>query len=279
MLLLLCRFAQSAAAVLLAGTAALRLFSIGTDIRPPGMWRWLTAVSWGALVAAAAGLLWLTASEMSGEPATWELIATVLGGTRFGAVWQLRMALLAIMPLALLLPDRPRPWAGAFLASAFLASLVLSGHADASPHRAWLLPAAMLHVVAAGLWPGGLLPFILLLRCARDQPPQALLRISRRFSNFSVAAVAILAFTAVLNGAGLIGASAAVWQSSYGRLAMAKAAIFGVMIALGAVNRRHVRAETGQLFRRLCVNVSVECALAVLVLLAAEGLAVTPPPR
>lgn len=278
-MLLACRFVQSAAAVLLTGTAALRLLARGTDVSAPRSWRWITGASWGALIAAAAGLLWLTTAQMSGERASGEAIASVLGGTRFGAVWQGRMALLAAMPLAMRLPARIRPWAGALLAGAFLASLVLSGHADASPQRAWLLPADMLHVLAAGMWPGGLLPLALLLRQARDQPPQALLRIARRFSAGSVVAVSILAFTALLNGAGLIGASAAIWQSSYGRLALVKATVLGGMIALGAANRRRLQAKAGEIHRRLCLNISIECALAVIVLLAAESLAVTPPPR
>ena len=52
---------------------------------------------------------------------------------------------------------------GALLAAALLATLVWSGHAHASNKHAWLLPTDLLHVIAAGAWPGGLLPLALLL--------------------------------------------------------------------------------------------------------------------
>ena len=93
----LCRCVQTTAAVLLAGTAALRLLAFGTGLeRSAGCLR-LAWASWAVLLAAGGCLLGLTAAEMSGEPLaevlTYGSVAQVLGGPRYGAVWGWRMGL------------------------------------------------------------------------------------------------------------------------------------------------------------------------------------------
>ena len=300
-MLLLCRFVQTAAAVLLAGAMTLRLLARDTaaaSISPPKSLAWNCA---GALLAAGVIQLWLTAAEMSGLPpmqaGSGEVLGGVMFGTLFGAVWRVRLALLAGWSACEWLRRWGRPrgrrprigsgldLAGALLAAALLASLVWSGHAHASGHRAWLLPSVGLHAVAAGVWPGGLLPLaVLLARASRDP---ALLpaagTITRRFSHASLAAVGVLAVTGGLNACGLAGTS---WSASltglYGRLLWCKAALFVCMAGLGAVNRGLIRrnpsAGAPDGLRQLRLNVVVESVLAAGVLLAAEALAMSAPP-
>ena len=296
----LCRCVQTTAAVLLAGTAVLRLLALGTGLGRAGRWPRLAWGSWAALLGTSALLLGLTAAEMSGEPLARALtdgsVARVLGGTRFGTVWRWRVALLAgwvVVRWAAAVSHR-RGWrrVGAGVAAtemlldaALLASLVWVGHAPASDQCVWLLPVDIGHALAAGAWPGGLLPLLLLLARARTDAAllPAAVTVTRRFSRLSVVAVGLLAFSGVLNGVGLVGTVSALWSSAYGGLVLGKAALFAAMIGLGAVNRRLARRRSGsadpaQTVRRLWRNVAWECALAAGVLLATEALATNAPP-
>ncbi len=295
----LCRFVQTSAAVPHACTAALRLLTHGTGLDPavPG-WRGLAWVSGAALLVAGTLQLGLTAAEMSGQPLAQALSGgawrVVLGGTRFGAVWTVRMGLAAAwLGLASATAWRRRSGrrvpvtlegAGMLLAVALLGSLVFGGHTQASEKSVWLLPVDMCHAVAAGAWPGGLLPLALLLvRTPWDSSTlPAMVAVTRRFSGLSVAAVGVLAFSGALNGVGMVGSWTALWTTSYGWLVLCKGALFALMIGLGAVNRRLVQnwegTDPAHTMHRLWRNVAVECVLAVGVLLATEALGTSAPP-
>ena len=295
----LCRCAQTTAAVLLTGAAVLRLLSHGTGLRRADRWPRLAWASWAGLLVAGVILLGLTAAEMSGEPISQALadgsVSQTLGDTRFGAVWCWRMGLLAgwlavrwaatanlqRWPLVPMLLEAVEM----LFDAALLVSLVLAGHAQASDRSVWLLPANICHVLAAGAWPGGLPPLLLLLARVRKDARllPAVVTVTRRFSRLSVAAVGVLAFSGLLNGAGMVGTFAALWSSPYGRLVLCKAVLFALMIGLGGVNRRLVRlqpndADPAQTMHRLWRNVAWEGTLAMGVLLATEALAVSAPP-
>ena len=297
----LCRCVQTTAAVILAGTVTLRLLALGTSLDRAARWPRLAWTIWATLLVAGVLLLGLTAADMSGEPLAQVLtngsVAQVLGGTRFGAVWRWRMSLLAgwLVVQWGVAASRHRRWpralmilleaAGLLVGAGLLVSLVLAGHAQASDKSAWLLPINIGHVLAAGTWPGGLLPLLLLLAWAQRDAAllPAAVTITRRFSRLSVVAVGILAFSGVLNGVGMIGTLAALWSSRYGQLVLCKVGLFAAMICLGAVNRRLVQrqpdgADPAQTVHRLWRNVAWECALAVGVLLATEALATSAPP-
>ena len=66
--LVLCRFVQTSAAVLLAGTAVLRLLAWGTGRERTSFWHRLAWGSGSVLLVASAFQLALTAAEMSGQP-------------------------------------------------------------------------------------------------------------------------------------------------------------------------------------------------------------------
>ena len=221
-------------------------------------------------------------------------LRVVLDGTQFGTVWKVRMILVVgwlVLALAVAWRGRFRcpvssapEITGLLLAVALLGSLVFAGHAQASGKKAWLLPVAVCHAIAAGVWPGGLLPLVLLLRRARrevDLVP-GMEVVTRRFSHLSVAAVGVLAFSGMLNGVGMVGTVAALWTSAYGWLVLCKAALFALMIGLGALNRRLVQgrqpASPARAVRQLWRNVAIECVLAVGVLLATEALGTSAPP-
>ena len=90
----LCRCVQTTAAVLLAGTAALRLLARGTSLDEPARWDHLGRAAWSVFFVAAALQLGLTAEDMSGLPlaeaCAGPVLGTVLTSTSFGAVWAAR---------------------------------------------------------------------------------------------------------------------------------------------------------------------------------------------
>ena len=286
--------------MLLAGTATLRLLARGTGLERPSAWTHLARASGSVLLGATVLQLGLTAADMSGLPlaqaCSREVLGRILGGTVFGAVWKVRECLLVVvLAVQWWLPAARREsgWKrgsaalevlGALLAAGLLATLVWSGHARASDKRAWLLPSDVLHVIAAGVWPGGLLPLALLLAPARNDPHllAPVMVVTRRFSRLSVAAVSILALSGLGNSIGLVGNLPALWTSVYGRLLLCKVALLVGMVGLGAVNRRLIRPEAPgdatQTLRRLRRNVAWENVLAALAVLAAEALAMSAHP-
>ena len=283
--LLFCRFAQTSAAVLLAGTVVLRLLARGTGHGGAERWGRLAFGSWGALLVAGVFQLALTAADMNGVPLSQafsrDVLGSVLGGTLFGVVWAVRMALLAGLLIVGIMAtaSTARDGMGALLAAALLASLVWTGHAQASERAVWLLPMDVLHAITAGVWPGGLLPLALLLAKTRRDPhlTQPAVTITRRFSRLSIIAVGILALSGLLDAYALVGTFSALWPSVYGRWLICKVTIFAGMVILGAMNRRLIRPDAATL-RSLWRNVAWECVLAAGVLLATEALATSAPP-
>ena len=295
----LCRVAQTSAAVLLAGTVALRLLAgggVASGTAP--RWNRLAVACWFALLFAAVVQLGLTTAQMSdlplGQILHGDALAGILSWTHFGAVWKVRIGLIAgllvtgLLGVAAERNANPRlnaiaDVAAALLVVSLLASLVATGHAQASEKSDWLLPVDMIHAAAAGAWPGGLLPLVLLLAQARRKTQwlAPAITITRRFSRLSVVAVGVLAMSGSLNSYALIGTFAGLWASVYGRLVVCKGLLFVTMVALGAMNKRLIEQEPMENARatvsRLWRNVAVECAVAAALLLATEALAMSTP--
>ncbi len=295
----LCRSVQTGAALLVAGTAAMRLLAWGSaPVGTVPRWNRLAIGSWSALMLAAVIQLGATAAQMSDLPFAQafhqDVLAVVLKGTHFGAVWQVRIALLGALLVTGLMGEAAQRSASrrlsviadvatALLIVSLVASLVAAGHAQASEERVWLLPTDMIHAAAAGAWPGGLLPLVILLAQARYKPEllSPAITITQRFSRLSVVAVGVLALSGSLNSYALIGTFNGLWSSVYGRLVVCKGLLFATMVALGAMNKglieRNPMDKPQATVSRLWRNVSVECAVAVAVLLATEALAMSTP--
>src|SRR5207244_11231750 len=115
--------------------------------------------------------------------------------------------------------------------------------------------ADALHVLAGGVWIGGLAPLARLLRVASrpegaDARPFAVLT-ARRFSALALGAVAVIVATGAWNAWVEIGDVAGLVGTRYGRLLLLKLALLVPIVALGAFNRRRLlpalrrEAETG----------------------------------
>src|SRR5690606_5397066 len=115
-------------------------------------------------------------------------------------------------------------------------TLSLAGHAWTAPDR-WLAVASdAVHLGAAAVWAGGLLPLLLLLVLPRLGAAERK-RLATRFSALALAAVGAVAVTGTISGWQQVRTLDALTATNYGRLLLAKVAGLAVLAALGWVNR------------------------------------------
>jgi putative copper resistance protein D len=227
-----------------------------------------------AVFAAAAWLLmqaaYMSLSDTIGG--TLEAVPAVLFGTAFGHLLLLRLVLLgAAVALFRMGWEGARGLAALLLAGASVALHAGTGHGAAMEGGfGTLLTAALaLHLTAAAAWLGSLVPLVLLLR---DAPREAADMARRRFAPFGLACVVTLAVTALFQGQTVIGGWEALWQTEYGLWAVAKTALFALLLMFAAANQ-FLLAET-----RLRASVALEAVTGLLVVLAASVLVNLPPP-
>ena len=301
--LIAARAVHYASTISLAGVFAFLCFIAGSGASPR-LHRQLLAVALASLVLAllsgGAWLLFLSA-QMSGQPIAASLtqgaVATVLTRTRFGQIWVLRFVLAVVLAVLLLIPQRWRRWlwrwSGLAFAAAMLASLAWAGHGGATPGRPGELHLAadMLHLLAAGAWVGSLIPLALLLaeiRRSGDADVAAARRAVVRFSILAAISVVILFTAGLVNTWFLAGTVPALIGTGYGRLLLAKIAIFVTMVTIAAVNllRMTPRLAEASVGRRPLIqgalghlrrNALVEAGLGLCVLAIVAILGILPP--
>jgi putative copper resistance protein D len=227
---------------------------------------------------------------MSGMPPSAALnrdtLGTVLADTLFGRVWLLRLVLAAALG-ATLFPSRRRAAldpVNAALAGALLASLAFAGHAagERGMDRVVHLSADAAHLLAAGAWLGALLPLAYVL--ARARALETAERATRRFSIMGIACVGVLIVTGTISAWYTVGSVPGLFGTGYGRVLLAKLALFAAMLALATANRMRwtprLRAAGGEApfaLRRLRRNAIAETSLGAAVLGAVGVLGVTVP--
>lgn len=252
--------------------------------------------AWSLVLVLVSGLLWLAveAVRMSGlSPAralNGETLDTVLAQTSFGRAWIVRFALAGALGASLFVSRRRAALdaARAVLAAGLLASLAWAGHAAAErgTDRVVHLSADAAHLLAAGAWLGALLPLAQVLARAREAAgaaaPGLAQRTLRRFSIMGMVCVSVLVLSGTASAWYTVGSVPALFGTSYGRLLLAKLALFAAMIALAAANRlrwtpRLRAAQDGLPLRRLGRNALAEAGLGLAVLGIVGALGVTVP--
>lgn len=161
---------------------------------------------------------------------------------------------------------------------AFAASL--SGHASTAPPEAITHRAVSVHVAAAAVWVGALVPLALLLAAGASETAT---RALASFSRIVPWAVVALALTGGFLAAVQVREPAALWTTDYGRVLLAKLALVAAMLVLAAVNRwrltKPALAGDAAARRRLVRVIAVEAVLAVAVVGTLALWRFTPPPR
>ena len=217
-----------------------------------------------------------------GVPVSWLAERTVWStglGTSFG--WTVLAAIVALVLAAAALAASGVPariLSAAALFGAGLA-LALSGHASAASPQWLMRPAVFLHVASAAFWAGALLPLGLALRRGLPDARAGLLRFSAAIPPLLlllVAAGVVLAIVQVERPAALV-------DTAYGRVLLAKLALLVALFGLAAVNRwsltASVQAGDPEATRRLVRSILCETLLVLLVLAVVAMWRFTPPPR
>lgn len=277
--LFLARLLHYLALVPLAGM--LLYGSHSASLVPPPRWadvqrrlRRASIVLAASALIGAIGWLLATMATMAGslsaarEPAVRDFI---LFGSDFGRLWLARLGVAVLLVAAAW--RWPRLAAG--LATLLLLSLAGTGHTqvNAAPLRFLHMANDALHLLAAALWLGGLVPLATLVR--RSEAPSQLVPLLHRFSAVGYAAVGLLVVTGVANLLLSAERPLALLETAWGWLLVAKLAAFAAMLGLAASNRFQLLARlerldpgpaAGELQRRLHLHIVAEQSLGALVL-------------
>ncbi|WP_234308794.1 MULTISPECIES: copper resistance CopC/CopD family protein [Streptomyces] len=254
------RYVAYGGLALLVGAAAFVLVCWPTAgaVRPV---RRLLAVGWVGLVTSTVALLLLrgpyeTAGQLSSVFDLDQLGRTITG--KSGGALTARLVLLAVAAVLL------RRWAvrldrcdeespsqdltargrlaGAVLAVALAFTWASAEHASAGIQVALAMPVAVLHLLAMGVWLGGLITLLLLLR--RREPGSQDIPVSAigRFSALAFSAVAVLVGTGVYQSWRQVGSWEALTTTSYGKALIVKIAAV-ILVLWVAFFSRHWTAR------------------------------------
>lgn len=224
-------------------------------------------------------------------------------GTRFGTMWLLRLFLTA--GIAFILADLRTGikengrdelrgwewWFGLFLAVGLGLTSSLISHSAALTEDTLLATAVDLgHILAAGLWAGGLLFLVIALHQSRHLPAEARtwlnLSLILNFSALAALSVGILIASGTYLAWQHIGNWTALVGTAYGRALLIKLSLALVAFAVAAINLLYVKPRLDDAYaffdaegdepttvspvlRRFRHLVGAEAALALLILLAA----------
>lgn len=244
----------------------------------------LGTVASGVWAVCAALLVPLTISDVSGRPLVALLnpvrIWSVAGLVTTASAWRWTAALAALVMLASLSVLRwswtPLLFAGSLLT---LIPLGLTGHSSAGGSHDLATNSLLIHLVAAGLWAGGLLA--LAAYGLRSGGHVALA--ARRFSAIALWCWVAMALSGVMNAVVRV-PPGDLLTTDYGRLVIAKFVALCVLGVIGWRQRRssvaRLRAEpTNSGARRALLGLALaEAAVFGLTFGVAVGLGRTPPP-
>jgi putative copper resistance protein D len=246
------------------------------------------------------GAVWfaLVAMTMSGQPLQMEVLKIVWTQTQFGTIWEIRLVFFAIASISTVLfcfiksPggfQKTMAWFLLAVNGCLLGSLAWAGHGqESSP---WHLFADVLHLLAAGIWPAGLLPLFLLLRRSRRVTASAdwfsMAQLVRRFSAMSLAAVSLLAVTGFVNSWFLVGSFSNLVGQPYGRWLLVKIIFFCAALVIASVNLLRLkprllveisRPEMAEAtVAQLRMNVQLELFLGAVIIIVVAILGILPP--
>jgi putative copper resistance protein D len=245
-----CRAVHFAAAMLLFGAATFRLYAVdrsdpATLLVFDAQLRFTLLVSAVVALLSALAMVPCVGGRMAGSPAAafdGSTLSAVLLHTSFGRAWRWHLAIAALLVVACAIRRVGTPWRAA-LAALLLASLAGVGHAAADP-RLWGIGHEAndaVHLLAGGIWLGGLVPLGALANQVRRSQDPAWLSLLRhalpRFSQMAYGAVALVALTGIVNTVLLVGSIGRLRETAYGRLLLVKLALVLLLLAVAVINR------------------------------------------
>ncbi|MFJ7337972.1 copper resistance protein CopC [Streptomyces sp. NPDC101110] len=241
------RYLAYLAGALLVGLAAFALLCRPADttaLRRP------LVAAWWTLLGSTVVLLLLRAPYEAGTGPAAAFDADALGRTVTGRPGQALLARLAVLLLtaAFLMwlsrrrdaGQRPLVLAGGTaLAAALALTWAAAEHASAGIQVPLAMTSSVLHLLATGVWLGGLVALLLTLRrSSGGDPADDLAEVVPRFSRIAFTAVTVLAVTGVYQSWRGLGSLSALSGTSYGRLLLAKLAGVAVLLLAARYSRR-----------------------------------------
>ena len=277
--LVLCRFLHFTVVLMLFGAWVYKPRLLGRDTT---LDRTLTRISrWLAALALVSGVCWLLliTASMAGawdaalEPSTLRL---VLGSTFFGQVWSWHLLFNGLLLALLLTPLRTHLPLRLALGASLLATLAPVGHGamlDGVEGR-WLMLNQLVHLACVGIWLGGLMLLVMILRRPAGHDIRALLQ---RFSGVGYIVVAGLLITGLINVRVLTGA---FWPtpllSGFALILLIKVTLIATMLGLALFNRLRIK-DCEQRLSALRKSVIAEWLLGIGAVAAVSLLGTMPP--
>lgn len=267
------RFLSYAGLVLLLGPGLLMVAARlrNGDFPPTRGPRRLMTAGLGLLAGTAAVGLYLHVPYTAGSSLfgfTGPDVAMVLE-SRFGIAALLRLLIVvAAIPMIRWLTRAPdglaTKLAPAGLAIALAVTWPMSGHATTSPAPPLTMVSDTVHVLAMGMWLGGLVTLAAyLVRRSNTRGVRDLLPEWSRWATWLVAALAVAGLAqAVIE----VGTVEALLQTRYGQLVIAKIVLFGLVLVAAFFARRAVARGDGSLLTRLRRIIAVELAVGAVLL-------------
>jgi copper transport protein len=287
------RFLELALILLCVGGVSALAFVLGTAGGRVRRALWvalaLAAASLAAFAVAGIGLQGAKASGLGLDAAFRPSLVGDVMETQFGRVWLVRAGLaIALAVTAVLAAWRIRTRDAEFViaASGFALLIALtpaiSGHAKVQGGIAILSDWA--HVLAAGVWTGGLAFLLIALAVSAGRRWELAAVAVPRFSAIAVVSVAIVIASGVLNGI-IETDSLRLWEATYGRLLLLKVGLVVPLLALGAFNNRFSvprlgsGTASGRERRRFVIATVCELAIVVVIVAVTAALIAEPPTK
>jgi copper transport protein len=253
-------------------------------------WHWLVLALTGVLLAIDS-VAWIALTGVKaagfglGEVFRWAPAREVVD-TGFGQAWVARALLgIALTGVAIWAARRRSNPASVLLVlgSAIAVTAPLSGHARIEGTLGILSDSV--HVLAAGVWAGGLSFLALVLVEAGGDRWSLAADAVPRFSMLAIVSVIALVGSGLLSGFLEVDSWSALWETTYGRLLLAKVVLLVPLLALGAYNNRvsvprlKAGASRPPGRRSFARAVGVELALLLVVVGVTTALVAEPPAR
>jgi copper transport protein len=277
------------ALLLTVGAAVFAAFVAPRRADGRGLRRVLLGAAVVGLVCSVAGV-GLQGALAAGAPIdrsfAWDTIEVSIDN-RAGLAWVGRAlawgGILAVVALAIRWPRVLWPralWLVAAAAVAVVVSLPVAGHARSQDPSAVLIPADIVHVLAAGAWLGGLVLLLAIHWPRRGSDPASAWAATQRFSRLALPAMAALVAGGTLQAVLYLSSPGDLVTEDYGIVLLAKILLLASILGLAYGNRRAVaRDRTGGSVKRLRRAMRTEVALAAGVIAAAAILVRTAPPE
>ena len=201
-------------------------------------------------------------------------------GTSFGVAILERAVPLLVAGIGVALVARRgqrRPWLAVVAVGAALCLLadVLLSHAAAGDAVVLGIAVQALHVIAVGVWLGGLAGLLLTVGRTADVRTA---RAARRFSWLATIGIATVAVTGLVRAIDEVGSVDALLTTDFGHLVIAKTALLGVLAVLGAINHFGNVPVAGRTVRGLRRVGSAELLVGATVILLTASLVNLAPP-